>query len=153
MKADLEEKKKSIKDLEVKALATSKDKKEVGKSALSLFKEANERLKQGIKDNDLNSVRVAQDLPAPLSRKSYNVIVDQLLTTSKDVAANSMKQAALAEMELTKNRNITVSGDGTWKTRGHNLNNWRLQPSLETLTGIVILTLLTPMAMNTNYPI
>ncbi|KAG8196448.1 hypothetical protein JTE90_012272 [Oedothorax gibbosus] len=62
MKADLEEKKKSIKDLEVKALATSKDKKEVGKSALSLFKEANERLKQGIKDNDLNSIRVAQGM-------------------------------------------------------------------------------------------
>ncbi|KAG8190159.1 hypothetical protein JTE90_008693 [Oedothorax gibbosus] len=73
MKADLEEKKKSIKDLEVKALATSKDKKEVGKSALSLFKEANERLKQGIKDNDLNSVRVAQECDSNSCDAAENV--------------------------------------------------------------------------------
>ncbi|KAG8181964.1 hypothetical protein JTE90_026904 [Oedothorax gibbosus] len=79
------------------------------------------------------------DLPASLSRKSYDVIVDQLPTASKDVAVNSMKQAALAEMELTESRNNTNlscpkllrrCSEGKTQNKNESLNSviWKLCP-------------------------
>ena len=62
------------------------------------------------------------DLPVPLSRKSYDVIVQRLVLASKNVATISMKDAANEERNKTGSDSIIVSGDGTWKTRGHSSN-------------------------------
>lgn len=59
------------------------------------------------------------DLPKPVSRKSYNVAVKQLQRCSGSVAEKSMNSAAYEEVELMGSSCIDVSGDGTWKTRGH----------------------------------
>lgn len=59
------------------------------------------------------------DLPQPISKKSYNSSVKKLLTSSSTVAQQSMEIAAREEAESTGSMSINVSGDGTWKTRGH----------------------------------
>lgn len=59
------------------------------------------------------------DLPPPVSRKSYNIVVKKLLKCTGTVAQKSMKSAAHEEVLLTGSPCINVSGDGTWKTRGH----------------------------------
>lgn len=59
------------------------------------------------------------DLPAPVSAKSYNQSVKKLLSSCATVSEKSMKCAAEEEKELTGSSDIIVSGDGTWKTRGH----------------------------------
>lgn len=60
------------------------------------------------------------DLPPPLSRKSYDLIVNKIKSATNIVATSSMKNAARYECELNNRDNvITVSGDGTWKTRGY----------------------------------
>lgn len=63
------------------------------------------------------------DMPPPISKKAYNDEVKNLKKASTKCAEESMHNAALLELDLTEdagiNNNITVSGDGTWKTRGH----------------------------------
>lgn len=59
------------------------------------------------------------DLPQPISKKSYNAAVNKLLTCTKSVVQECMKSAAHEESQLTGSANINISGDGTWKTRGH----------------------------------
>ncbi|GBO37262.1 hypothetical protein AVEN_261937-1 [Araneus ventricosus] len=57
-------------------------------------------------------------LPAPVSQKSYDKINDKILRATTVVANSCMKKAAEEEL-LTGSSDIMVSGDGTWKTRGH----------------------------------
>lgn len=59
------------------------------------------------------------DLPEPISAKSYNRIIKKLLSSSSTVAKDAMKCAAQEEITLTGTSDIIVSGDGSWKTRGH----------------------------------
>lgn len=59
------------------------------------------------------------DLPEPISAKSYNKIIKRLLSSSSTVVKDSMKAAAREEITLTGTSDIIVSGDGSWKTRGH----------------------------------
>lgn len=59
------------------------------------------------------------DLPPPVSRKAYNLSVKKLVKSSSTVAQNSMISAAREEIQQTGSSCINVSGDGTWKTRGH----------------------------------
>ena len=59
------------------------------------------------------------DLPKPVSRKSYNIAIKTLQECSSIVAEKSMISAAQEEVAVTGSSCITVSGDGTWKTRGH----------------------------------
>lgn len=60
------------------------------------------------------------DLPPPVAPKSYNKVVHKILNASKNVATKSMRKAAQAEAILSNSSLcVTVSGDGTWKTRGH----------------------------------
>ncbi|GFU68709.1 uncharacterized protein TNCV_309241 [Trichonephila clavipes] len=57
-------------------------------------------------------------LPNPVEQKSYDVI-NKLSRVMKEVAEESMKRAAVEENSSSPDNLLTVSGDGTWKTRGH----------------------------------
>ncbi|GFT74418.1 uncharacterized protein TNCV_539431 [Trichonephila clavipes] len=59
------------------------------------------------------------DFPSPVAEKSYNNIINKLQLCSKEVAEASMQSAVLEEVTLTNSSDIIISGDGTWKTRGH----------------------------------
>jgi hypothetical protein len=63
------------------------------------------------------------DLPAPVKQATYDCIVENMHLACKNVAEKSMvhavreeKIASSSDQELTQH--ITVSGDGTWRTRG-----------------------------------
>lgn len=59
------------------------------------------------------------ELPKPVSAKSYNQTVKRLLSSCNTSCRKSMKCAAKEEKKSTGSSNIVISGDGTWKTRGH----------------------------------
>ncbi|GFT98955.1 uncharacterized protein NPIL_530631 [Nephila pilipes] len=59
------------------------------------------------------------DLPPPVSQKSYVRILNNIKLASSVVADSSMKNAAKEEISATETNEICVSGDGTWKIRGH----------------------------------
>ncbi|GBM80681.1 hypothetical protein AVEN_137208-1 [Araneus ventricosus] len=59
------------------------------------------------------------DLYPPVSQNSYELICRRVNAASKNVAIQSMKKAADEEVVAVNSTDITVSGDGTWKTRGH----------------------------------
>lgn len=59
------------------------------------------------------------NMPPPISQKSYDTITNKLKVASKKAAVKSMKEAAEEEITLSGDSNICISGDGTWKTRGH----------------------------------
>ncbi|GFV40768.1 uncharacterized protein TNCV_3768151 [Trichonephila clavipes] len=61
----------------------------------------------------------AMDLPSPVSQKSYERIMRKINLASREVADDSMKNAAKEEVSASGSNEICVSGDGTWKTRGH----------------------------------
>ncbi|GFX00531.1 uncharacterized protein TNCV_2235381 [Trichonephila clavipes] len=58
-------------------------------------------------------------LPNPVEQKSYDVINNKLSRVMKEVAEEIMKKAAVEENSSSPDNLLTVSGDGTWKTRGH----------------------------------
>ncbi|GFS92868.1 transposable element Tcb1 transposase [Trichonephila clavipes] len=58
-------------------------------------------------------------LPNPVEQKSHDVINNKLSRVMKEVAEESMKRAAVEENSSSPDNLLTVSGDGTWKTRGH----------------------------------
>ncbi|GFT41100.1 uncharacterized protein TNCV_5033961 [Trichonephila clavipes] len=58
-------------------------------------------------------------LPNPVEQKSYDVINNKLSRVMKEVAEESMKRAAVEENSSSPDNLLTVSGDGTWKTKGH----------------------------------
>ncbi|GFV80606.1 uncharacterized protein TNCV_4617681 [Trichonephila clavipes] len=59
------------------------------------------------------------DLPPPVSQKSYERILRKINMASREVADDSMKNAAKEEVSASGSNEICVSGDVTWKTRGH----------------------------------
>lgn len=59
------------------------------------------------------------DLPQPVAVNSYNSMIKKLLVCAENVSTAFMKKAAVEEVELSESTDIVVSGDGTWKTRGH----------------------------------
>lgn len=63
------------------------------------------------------------DMPKPLTKTAYNSCVNKIVKATSVCAENSMVESASSELKLTENSDIpnaiTVSGDGTWKTRGH----------------------------------
>ncbi|GFW32861.1 uncharacterized protein TNCV_1774292 [Trichonephila clavipes] len=59
------------------------------------------------------------DLPPPVSQKSYERILRKINLASREVADDTMKNAAKEEVSASGSNEISVSGDGTWKTRGH----------------------------------
>ncbi|GFW39672.1 uncharacterized protein TNCV_3188431 [Trichonephila clavipes] len=58
-------------------------------------------------------------LPNPVEQKSYDVINNKLSRVMKEVVEESMKRAVVEENSSSPDNLLTVSGDGTWKTRGH----------------------------------
>lgn len=61
----------------------------------------------------------AMDMPQPVSQRPYDRILKNIKYASSEVAVNSMKKAANEEILASECNEICVSGDGTWKTRGH----------------------------------
>lgn len=59
------------------------------------------------------------DLDPPVTQNAYDEICSHINTASKSVAIDVMKRAAEEEVSKTSSSDVTVSGDGTWKTRGH----------------------------------
>lgn len=60
------------------------------------------------------------DLPPPIAQKSYTSTVNKIVKATSETAEKSMKKAAQTEAILSNSSlSVTVSGDGTWKTRGH----------------------------------
>ncbi|GFU98834.1 uncharacterized protein TNCV_672911 [Trichonephila clavipes] len=58
-------------------------------------------------------------LPNHVEQKSYDVIKNKLSFVMKVVAKESMERTAVEENSSPPDNLLTVSGDGTWKTRGH----------------------------------
>ncbi|GFY32892.1 uncharacterized protein TNCV_4025161 [Trichonephila clavipes] len=59
-------------------------------------------------------------LPNPVSQKAYDRINAKIADISEALANASMKKAAAEERIIDGTVNsVVVSGDGTWKTRGH----------------------------------
>ncbi|GFS68131.1 uncharacterized protein TNCV_438901 [Trichonephila clavipes] len=67
----------------------------------------------------LKTFCAVMSLPNPVEQKSYDVINNTLSRVMKEVAEESMKRAAVEENSSSPDNLLTVSGDGTWKTRGH----------------------------------
>ncbi|GFT63904.1 uncharacterized protein TNCV_4401991 [Trichonephila clavipes] len=67
----------------------------------------------------LKTFCAVMSLPNPVEQKSYDVINHKLSRVMKDVAEESMKRAAIEENSSSPDDLLKVSGDGTWKTRGH----------------------------------
>ncbi|GFW56718.1 uncharacterized protein TNCV_4067981 [Trichonephila clavipes] len=67
----------------------------------------------------LKTFCAVMSLPNPVEQKSYDVITNKLSRVMKEVAEESMKRAAVEENSSSPDNLLTVSGDGTWKTRGH----------------------------------
>ncbi|GFY19655.1 uncharacterized protein TNCV_4648271 [Trichonephila clavipes] len=59
-------------------------------------------------------------LPNPVSQKAYDRINAKIADINEALANASMKKAAAEEKIIDGTVNsVVVSGDGTWKTRGH----------------------------------
>ncbi|GFY08345.1 uncharacterized protein TNCV_1357511 [Trichonephila clavipes] len=58
------------------------------------------------------------NLPPPVSQKSYDRILNNIKSASSIVAVALMNKAA-KEIAASETNEICVSGDETWKTRGH----------------------------------
>ncbi|GFW27151.1 uncharacterized protein TNCV_93771 [Trichonephila clavipes] len=67
----------------------------------------------------LKTFCAVMSLPNPVEQKSFDVINNKLSRVMKEVAEESMKRAAVEENSSSPDNLLTVSGDGTWKTRGH----------------------------------
>ncbi|GFU75986.1 uncharacterized protein TNCV_4218821 [Trichonephila clavipes] len=67
----------------------------------------------------LKTFCAVMSLPNPVEQKSYDAINNKLSRVMKEVAEESMKRAAVVENSSSPDNLLTVSGDGTWKTRGH----------------------------------
>ncbi|GFY18069.1 uncharacterized protein TNCV_3385601 [Trichonephila clavipes] len=67
----------------------------------------------------LKTFCAVMSLPNPVEQKSHDVINNKLSRVMKEVAEESMKMAAVEEYSSSPENLLTVSGDGTWKTRGH----------------------------------
>lgn len=62
----------------------------------------------------------AMDLPPVTANSTYKATVKRILSATSVAAEKSMQKAAQLEAILSNSSlNVTVSGDGTWKTRGH----------------------------------
>ncbi|GBN74173.1 hypothetical protein AVEN_6944-1 [Araneus ventricosus] len=68
----------------------------------------------------LESFCEIMDLNPPVSQNSYEQICRRENAASKNVSIEKeLKKAADEEVAAVDSTDITVNGDGTWKTRGH----------------------------------
>lgn len=59
------------------------------------------------------------NLSPPVEKTTYNMINQRILDATSAVANESISMAAEEEARLTNSRDVSVSCDGTWLTRGH----------------------------------
>lgn len=59
------------------------------------------------------------DMDTPVYQSAYDKICKHINRASRDAAVESMKRGASEEAIKSNSCDITVSGDGTWKTRGY----------------------------------
>lgn len=69
--------------------------------------------------SSLSTFSAVMGLPAPVSQKAYDSINQNILKATSEISKISMQNAAQSEINLSGSSDITVSGDGSWKTRGH----------------------------------
>ncbi|GFX90877.1 uncharacterized protein TNCV_3167081 [Trichonephila clavipes] len=69
------------------------------------------------------------DLPPTVSQKSYERILRKINLASREVADDSMKNAAKEEVSASGSNEICVSGDGCekWPKSGHSYEEWKLK--------------------------
>ncbi|GFX88891.1 uncharacterized protein TNCV_2575981 [Trichonephila clavipes] len=65
------------------------------------------------------------DWPSPVSQKSYERILRKINLASREVADDSMKNAAKEEVSASGSNEICVSGDGP--KSGHSYEEWKLK--------------------------
>ncbi|GBM83993.1 hypothetical protein AVEN_110124-1 [Araneus ventricosus] len=58
-------------------------------------------------------------LNPPVSKNAYEKICTRISAVSKSLATESMKKAAVDEVTSADSTDISLSGDETWKSRGH----------------------------------
>lgn len=59
------------------------------------------------------------NLPPPVKKSTYSLVYQRILVATNQVAKESLSKAAEGEASLTGSRDVSVSCDGTWLTRGH----------------------------------
>ncbi|GFT74889.1 uncharacterized protein TNCV_4528641, partial [Trichonephila clavipes] len=74
----------------------------------------------------LKTFCAVMSLPNPVEHKSHDVINNKLSRVMKEVAEESMKMAAVKEYSSSPDNLLTVSGDGTWKTRRTFIVHWSM---------------------------
>ncbi|GBN47931.1 hypothetical protein AVEN_64012-1 [Araneus ventricosus] len=67
----------------------------------------------------LNSFCGIMDLNPSVSQNSYEKICKKIDAASQNMAIESIKKAEGEEVAAVESTDITVSGDRTWKIRGH----------------------------------
>ncbi|GFS52297.1 uncharacterized protein TNCV_4850221 [Trichonephila clavipes] len=67
----------------------------------------------------LKTFCAVMSLPNLVEQKSYDVVNNKLSRVMKKVAEEIMKRASVEENTSSPDNVLTVSGDGTWKTRGN----------------------------------
>lgn len=77
------------------------------------------------------------DLPPPIQQASYEKIQEKLVEAQRHVAQKSMLRAAKEEKLAVGSRDIAVSGDGAWNTRGRTALNAVLS-LIAAVTGLII---------------
>ncbi|KAL7292655.1 hypothetical protein TKK_0013781 [Trichogramma kaykai] len=58
------------------------------------------------------------DLSRAMEQSTYDSVVSTMRSAAESVAEESMSRAVEEEVQLTKSNDLTVSGDGTWRTPG-----------------------------------
>ncbi|GFY16312.1 uncharacterized protein TNCV_2349571 [Trichonephila clavipes] len=74
---------------------------------------------------DKENFCTGRDLPPPVSQKSYERILQKINLASREVADDSMKNAAKEEVSASGSNEICVSGDGP--KSGHSYEEWKLK--------------------------
>lgn len=59
------------------------------------------------------------NLPSPVKDQTYSMVNSHILSATSAVSKESSRKAAIEEVSLCGSRDISVSCDGTWLTRGH----------------------------------
>jgi hypothetical protein len=72
----------------------------------------------GIRHAGLKKLCGALNLPPPLEEGRHNKRDKELLQVIKSFTSKSMTTAIQEAVDVAKSNDITVSGDGTWQTRG-----------------------------------
>jgi len=77
----------------------------------------------GLRHAGLKKYSAALNLPPPLEEGRHNKRDKELLRVVKPFTSKSMSTAIQEAVHVAKSSDLTVSGDGTWQTRGFSSNH------------------------------